>query len=134
MSPTRNAAFTLLLTLACTGSPQFGTVELGDLTVDGVVDPDYLYLQLQQLDPTFEACYVHALRRDRSAEGAIEIRMRGTNGKLQPEITLNETESGDLADCMITAMNSLTIVERDSTESWDFVADWSVKFAIIRRD
>ena len=109
-------------------------MELGDLAVEGVVDPDYLYLQLQQLDPTFEACYVRALRRDRSAEGAIDIRMRGGSGRLQPEITLNETESGDLADCMITAMNSLTIVERDSTESWDFVADWSVKFAIIRRD
>jgi len=109
-------------------------VELGDLTVDGVVDPDYLYLQLQQLDPTFEACYVRALRRDRSAEGAIEIRMQGSNGKLQPEIKLNETKSSDLADCVIAAMNGLTIVERDSTESWEFVGDWSVRFAIIRRD
>jgi hypothetical protein len=123
-----------LLTTACTGGAQFGTVELGDLTVDGVVDPDYLYLQLQQLDPTFEACYVRALRSDRSAEGVIEIQMTGSNGRMQAEIKRNGTESSDLADCVTTAMNNLTIVERDSTEPWDFSADWSVEFAIIRRE
>ena len=121
------------LLLACAGGTQYGTVELGDLTAEGEVDLDYLDLQLQQLDPTFEACYVRALRHDRAAEGVVAIRLHGAGGKLQPEITDNETANTELAECMANAIRNLTIVERDSTNHWDFVAEWSVKFTIIRQ-
>jgi len=120
--------------LACAGGAQYGSVELGDLTAEGEVDIDYLYLQLQQLDPTFEACYVRALRQDRTAEGMVGIRMRGAGGRLEPEITANETASAELADCMTNAIKNLTIVERDSSNTWEFVGDWSVKFTIIRQE
>ncbi|UCG85249.1 MAG: hypothetical protein JSW71_15090 [Gemmatimonadota bacterium] len=134
MRAKRSVIAPIICFLACTGGAQYGTVELGDLTTEGEVDRDYLYLQLQQLDPTFEACYVRALRRDRTTEGVVRLRMRGAGGKLEPEITANETASADLADCVATAISNLTIVERDSTDSWDFVSDWTVSFTIIRQD
>lgn len=120
--------------LSCAGSAQYGTVQLGDLTAEGVVDVHYLYLQLQQLDPTFEACYVRALRRDRTAQGTIRLRMHGGGGRLEPDVTANETASEDLAACVTNAIRNLQIVERDSSESWDFVGNWSVTFSIIRQE
>ncbi len=123
-----------ILVTACGGGAPFGTVQLGDLTVDGEVDPDFLYLQLGQLDPRFEACYVRALRQNRTAEGAIEIRMTGNGSTLQPEVTANETQSEILAECVASAIAGLTIVQRDSITPWDFVADWSVDFKIVSKE
>ena len=76
---------------ACSGGAQFGAVDLGELVVEGEVDPDYLYLQLRQLDPTFEACYVRALRQDRIAEGVIDL----GNTSAHPN---DPTEKDDFAD------------------------------------
>ncbi len=124
----------LLMMTACSGGAQFGAVDLGELVVEGEVDPDYLYLQLRQLDPTFEACYVRALRQDRTAEGVIDLKIRGSGGKLTPEITTNATGSENLAECLTAAIAGLTIVEQDGADPWDFVGDWSVTFEIIRRE
>lgn len=126
------AAVALLLA-ACSGGAQFGTVELGDLLVQGEVEPDYLYLQLNQLDPTFEACYVRALRGNRSTEGVIGIRLKGGGGRLIPTIDSNNTGSEDLAQCVEGAVAQLPIVEPEGRAPWDFVGEWSVKFEIIRR-
>jgi len=125
---------TTLLFFSCGSGAPFGRVQLGDLTVDGEVDPDFLYLQLGQLDPRFEACYVRALRKDRTAEGVIEIRLHGTSTSLEPEVTANETQSETLADCVSSAISGLAIVQRDSTTAWDFVGDWSVKFEIVSKE
>lgn len=125
------AALTLLLA-ACGGGAQFGTVELGDLVVQGEVEPDYLYLQLNQLDPTFEACYVRALRGNRSAEGVIGIRLKGGGGHLVPTIDSNNTGSEDLAHCVQGAITQLPILEPEGHAAWDFVGEWSVRFEIIR--
>jgi len=124
----------LLIMTACSGGAQFGAVDLGELVVEGEVDPDYLYLQLRQLDPTFEACYVRALRQDRTAEGVINLKIRGTGGKLTPEITTNATGSDNLAECVTAAIAGLTIAERDGSDPWHFSGDWSVAFEIIRRE
>jgi hypothetical protein len=125
---------TTLLFISCSGGAPFGTVELGDLTVDGEVDPDFLYMQLGQLDPRFEACYVRALRQDRNAQGVIEIRLHGNSTRLEAEVTSNETQSETLADCVSTAISGLAIVQRDSTTPWDFVGDWSVDFEIVSKE
>jgi hypothetical protein len=126
------AALALLLA-ACAGGAQFGTVELGDLVVEGRVEPDYLYLQLNQLDPTFEACYVRALRGNRSAEGVIDLHLKGGGGRLVPTILANNTGSEDLERCVEGAVAQLPIVEPEGHEPWDFVGEWSVKFEIVRR-
>jgi len=123
----------VLLLAACGSGAQFGTVELGDLIVQGQVEPDYLYLQLNQLDPTFEACYVRALRGNRSAEGVIELHLKGGGGHLTPTIVSNSTGSDDLGKCVESAVTQLPIVEPEGHEPWDFVGDWSVTFEIIRR-
>jgi len=120
--------------MACSGGAQYGTVDFGELVVEGEVDPDYLYLQLRQLDPTFEACYVRALRQDRTTEGTIDIEIRGDGGKLTPEVTTNGTGSENLMGCVTTAITGLTIVEPDGSEAWEFSGKWSVTFEIIRRD
>jgi hypothetical protein len=122
-----------ILLLGCSGGAPFGTVEIGDLTVDGEVDPDYLFLQLGQLDPRFEACYVRALRQDRTAEGVIEIHMLGRDGSLEPEVTANQTQSERLADCVTEAISGLKIVQPAGTTLWDYVGDWSVKFEIVSK-
>jgi len=124
---------TLILT-ACGGARQFGTVEFGPLVIDGVVDRDYLMAQLQQLDPRFEACYVRALRGNRSTEGRLELTMHGGGGRLIPKVTANHTGSPDLEECVTTNIASLTIVEPDGAEPWDFDATWQVDFTLITRD
>ena len=93
---------------------------------------EYLSLQLLQLDPTFEACYVRALRGNRSAEGVITMNLSGKNGRMTPEITGNETGSEDLSDCVKSAVAQLQIREPAGYEPWDFVGKWSVRFEIIR--
>jgi hypothetical protein len=122
-----------ILLLGCSGGAPFGTVEIGDLTVDGEVDPDYLFLQLGQLDPRFEACYVRALRKNRTAEGVIEIHILGNDGSLKPEVTANQTQSESLADCVTEAISGLTIVQPTGTAPWDYVGDWSVEFEIVSK-
>ncbi|UCD24346.1 MAG: hypothetical protein JSW51_00045 [Gemmatimonadota bacterium] len=123
----------LLFAGACSGGAQYGKVELGELVVAGQVDPEYLYLQLRQLDPTFEACYVRALRRDRDAEGVVDLELNGSDGKLTPAITTNGTGSENLAECITTAITGLTIVEPEGSDPWSFSGDWSVTFEIIRQ-
>jgi hypothetical protein len=125
---------TMLILIGCSQGAPFGTVQLGDLIVDGEVDPDFLYMQLGQLDPRFEACYVRALREDRTAEGVIEIHIRGSNTSLEAEVTANQTQSESLADCVAAAVSGLTIIQRDSTTPWDFVGDWSVQFQIVSKE
>ncbi len=120
--------------LACSGPRPPGTVELGNLTVEGQVDLEYLLAQLPQLDPTFEACYVQALRKDRSAEGVIDLTLRGEGTRLTPEITENGTNSVILGDCLTTAIAGLAIVQREGDLPWDYTADWSITFRIIRTD
>jgi len=124
---------TMLFFIGCSEGAPFGTVQLGDLIVDGEVDPDFLYVQLGQLDPRFEACYVRALRKDRTAEGVIEIHIRGSSTTLEAEVTANQTQSESLAECVTAAVSGLTIVQRDSTTPWDFVGDWSVQFQIVSK-
>ena len=124
--------------LACGGTRPPGTVELGDLVVDGEVegevDLDYLLAQLPQLDPTFEACYVQALRKNRSAEGVIDLKMRGEGTRLIPTITQNGTSSVTLADCVTQAIEGLAIVQREGDQPWSYTADWSITFSIMRTD
>jgi hypothetical protein len=132
MSPfNRVAVFTLLLA-ACGSGRQFGTVELGSLSVEGEVQQEFLSQQLLQLDPTFEACYVRALRANRSAEGVIAMNISGKNGHVIPEITANETGSDDLGECVESAVAQLPIREPAGYDPWDFVGQWSVRFDIIR--
>ncbi|KPJ93958.1 MAG: hypothetical protein AMS18_04655 [Gemmatimonas sp. SG8_17] len=128
------AAGCWFLSTACGGGAQFGTVEFGELAVEGRVDADFLSLQLNQLDPRFEACYVKALRGNRSAQGTIALRLRGGGGHLRPEVSFNDTGSPDLAECVIEATSGLTIIERQGYEPWDFSGSWSVEFKIVRRD
>jgi hypothetical protein len=123
----------LLLQAACGGGRQYGTAEFGPLVLEGEVDPEYLLLQLNQLDPTFEACYVRALRGNRATEGVIRIRLAGGQGRLDPEILANETGSEELEECVENAIAQLTIVEPPRSDPWDFTGEWSVEFAIIRR-
>jgi hypothetical protein len=125
------AAIAALL-LACGGGRQYGTVEFGELRVEGEVQQDYLSLQLGQLDPTFEACYVRALRNNRSAEGVIELKLTGGSGRLVPELTGNDTGSDGLGECVQNAVAQLSIVEPAGYEAWDFTGEWSVRFEIIR--
>lgn len=134
MSRTPAAWIAALVLASCGGGAQFGTVEFGQLTVDGAVDGDYLMAQLYQLDPRFEACYVQALRKDRSTEGRLELEMRGGGGRLIPKVTANRTGSADLGECVTTNIASLEIVEPEGGEPWDFDATWHVDFAIIRRN
>jgi hypothetical protein len=128
------AAVCWLFSSSCGGGAQFGTVEFGELAVEGQVDANFLSLQLNQLDPRFEACYVKALRDNRSAQGTIGLRLRGGGGHLRPEIYLNDTGSADLAECVIEATSGLTIIERAGYEPWDFSGNWSVEFRIMNRD
>ncbi len=128
------AATCWLLSSSCGGGAQFGTVEFGELTVEGQVDVDFLSLQLNQLDPRFEACYVKALRGNRAAQGTIELRLQGGGGHLRPEVSFNDTGSTDLAECIIEAASGLTIIEREGHEPWDFSGNWSVEFKIVTRD
>ncbi len=120
--------------LACGGTRPPGTVELGDLVVDGDVDLDYLLAQLPQLDPTFEACYVQALRKDRSTEGVIDLKMRGEGTRLLPTITQNGTNNVTLAECVTQAIEGLAIVQREGDQPWNYTADWSITFSIMRTD
>jgi hypothetical protein len=93
---------------ACGGGRQYGKVQLGDLEVEGTVDPEYLYLQLGQLDPTFEACYVRALRLDRSAEGVIEMKLSGL-----------ERELRDHQEIMTSANHTQSPTTQMSAPFWD---------------
>ena len=127
------AALVALL-LACGGGRQFGKVEFGDLVLEGVVDAEYLFLQLRQLDPTFEACYVRALRGNRATEGVIVMNLTGGGGRLVPEITGNDTGSEELLECVESAVTQLEIVEPEGYDPWEFTGEWSVKFEIIRQE
>jgi hypothetical protein len=125
----------LLLSVgACGGGAPIGTVELGDLVVSGEVDGDYLYRQLGQLDPPFEACYMHAKRKDHSTEGVIQLVLQGGNNSLAGEITSNTTGSTELGDCVLAAISGLRIVEPENSPPWDFTADWSATFELARRN
>jgi hypothetical protein len=128
------AAACWLLSSSCGGGAQFGTVEFGELVVEGQVDADFLSLQLSQLDPRFEACYVKALRSNRSTQGTIGLRLQGGGGHLRPEVSFNDTGNPDLVACVIEATSGLTIIEREGYEPWDFSGNWSVEFKIVRRD
>lgn len=125
----------LLFAIAtCGGGAPIGIVELGDLVVSGEVDGDYLYRQLRQLDPPFQACYMHAKRKDHSTEGVIQLSLRGGGGSLAGEITSNTTGSTELGECVLTAISGLRIVEPEDSAPWDYTAEWSATFEIARRD
>ena len=127
--------FVLVLTLAaCGGGAPIGTVELGDLVVSGEVDGDYLYRQLYQLDPPFQACYMHAKRKDHSTEGVIQLTLLGGSGQLAGEITSNTTGSSELGECLLTAIAGLRIIEPENSAPWNYTGDWSVTFEIARVD
>ena len=119
---------------ACGGGAPIGTVDLGDLVVSGEVDGDYLYRQLYQLDPPFQACYVRAKRKDRSTEGVIQLTLQGGNNSLAGEITSNTTGSVELGECVLAAIAGLRIIEPEDSAPWDFTADWSATFELIRLD
>ena len=119
---------------ACGGGAPIGTVELGDLVVSGEVDGDYLYRQLGQLDPPFQACYMHAKRQDHSTEGVIQLTLQGGSGSLAGEITSNTTGSSELGECLLTAISGLRIIEPEDSTPWDYTGDWSVTFEIARLD
>ncbi len=123
-----------LISVACGGGTPFGTVQFGQLTVEGSVDSDYLERQLAPLDPRFEACYVRALRKNRDTEGTLRVKLHGVGGTLTPEITENSTGSEDLAQCVTENISALSIVQRPGAELWDFTGEWSVTFQIARRD
>lgn len=134
MPKTLWTATTVLLSVACGGGAPFGTVQLGQLNVEGSVDSDYLERQLVPLDPRFEACYVRALRKNRDTEGVLRVKLHGVGGTLTPEMTENSTGSEDLAECVTENIAALSIVQPAGTEPWDFTGEWSVTFAIARRD
>lgn len=118
----------------CGGGTPYGRVAGGDVRLEGQVNADYFPRQLDQLYPWFEACYARTLRRDRAAEGVIEIRMRGRAGTIRPEVVRNETGSDELARCVADAVTNLPLVERPGDEPWDFTATWPVEFTIARRE
>ena len=128
------SAVSVLFVAACGGSAPIGTVELGDLVVSGEVDGDYLYRQLYQLDPPFQACYVHAKRSDHSTEGVIQLTLQGKSGRLAGEITSNTTGSPELGECVLSAISGLMIIEPEDATPWDYTADWSATFEIARLD
>ncbi len=125
----------IVLSLAATacgaGSP-IGTVHLGDLVYSGTVDGDYLARQLIQLDPPFQACYVRVKRTPPAPEGVIELALTGGNGELSGEITANSTGSSELGECLLGAISGLKITEPEESAPWDYTAEWSVTFEIIR--
>ncbi|MFQ5703349.1 MAG: hypothetical protein ACE5HT_04930 [Gemmatimonadales bacterium] len=125
-------AAVLISVYACGSGAPFGMVEFGALDLEGTVDTDYLARQLAPLDPRFEACYVRALRKNRATEGTIQIKLRGSGGKLMAEITTNDTGSDDLSLCVTENISALSIVEPSATEPWKFTGDWSIKFQIAR--
>ena len=129
-----SVAIMSLVLSACGSGAQFGTVQLGELVVEGEVNPDYLWAQLLQLDPTFEACYVRALRGNRSAEGVLQLELSGSGGRLVPKIASNGTGSTALAECVSGAIAGLTIVEPEGYAPWDFTGKWSVTFEIVRKE
>ena len=124
----------VLALAACGGGAPIGTVEFGQLVVSGEVDGDYLYRQLGQLNPPFQACYMHAKRKDHSTEGVIELTLEGGSGQLAGEITSNTTGSLELGECLTTAISGLGINEPEDAAPWDYTADWSVTFEIARLD
>lgn len=126
----------IVLSLAaagCGGGSPIGTVDLGDLVYSGTVDGDYLARQLIQLDPPFQACYVRVKRRSPAPEGVIELELTGGNGELSGEITSNSTGSSELGECVLGAISGLKIIEPEESAPWDYTADWSVTFEIVRR-
>lgn len=127
-------ATVMLVSVACGGGIPFGMVQFGQLDVEGSVDSDYLERQLAPLDPRFEACYVRALRKNRDTEGVLSIKLHGVGGTLTLEITENSTGSDDLAECVTENISALSIVQPPGAEPWDFTGEWSVTFAIARRD
>lgn len=125
-------AVSVIALAACGGGAPIGTVELGDLIVEGEVDGDYLYRQLRQLDPPFQACYMHAKRKDHSTEGVIQLTLLGGSGRLSGEITSNTTGSSELGECVISAISNLPIREPENATPWDYTADWFATFEIVR--
>lgn len=119
---------------ACGGGAPIGTVEYGHLVVSGQADTTYLRRQLYQLDPPFQACYVRAKRSDRTTEGVIQLTLRGSSGRLAGEITSQTTNNSELEACVLNAISGLRINEPENALPWDYTADWSVTFEIIRRD
>ena len=124
----------VLALAACGGGAPIGTVEFGELIVSGEVDGDYLWRQLGQLNPPFQACYMHAKRRDHSTEGVIELKLEGRSSQLSGEIASNTTGSTELGECMRNAISGLRINEPEDVAPWDYTADWSVTFEIARSD
>ena len=124
----------LCAAMGCGGGSPIGMVELGQLVYSGEVDGDYLSRQLIQLDPPFQACYVRIKRRDRTVEGVIELTLQGGGGRLAGEITSNSTGSAELGECILGAISGLTIREPEETAPWNYTADWSVSFELIRPD
>lgn len=120
--------------LACGGGSPIGKVEFGELVYSGEVDGDYLSRQLIQLDPPFQACYVRIKRRDRTVEGVIELTLQGGGGRLAGEITSNSTGSAELGECILGAISGLSIREPEDSAPWNYTADWSVSFELIRPD
>ena len=126
--------FLVLAATVCGGGAPIGTVELGELIVAGEVDGDYLYRQLYQLDPPFQACYVRAKRGDHTTEGILELTLQGGSGRLAAEIASNTTGSSELGECVLSAISGLRIIEPEDAAPWDYSADWSVTFEIARLD
>jgi len=129
-----SSVFLVLAATACGGGAPIGTVELGELIVSGEVDGDYLYRQLYQLDPPFQACYVRAKRGDHSTEGLLELTLQGGSGRLTGAIASNTTGSSELGECVLGAISGLMIIEPEGAAPWDYSADWSVTFEIARLD
>ncbi len=126
--------FLALFVVGCGGGAPIGTIEYGELVVSGEVDGDYLYRQLIQLDPPFQACYVRMKRRDRTLEGVIDLILRGGSGRLAGEIKTNTTGNEELGECILGAISGLTIREPADSPPWNYTADWSVTFEILRLD
>lgn len=124
----------MLASFSCGGGTPIGTVELGELVVSGEVDGEYLYRQLYQLDPPFQACYVRAKRKDRATAGVVKLTLRGARGVLTGSITSNTTVSRELGECILSAISGLKIIEPEHSIPWDYSAEWSVTFEIVGPD
>jgi len=112
---------------------RIGTVEFGEFVYSGDVDGDYLVRQLIQLDPPFQACYVRVKQQNPPPEGQIDLELQGGGGRMTGQVTSNTTGSEELGECLIGAIEGLTIIEPVETAPWNYTADWSVTFALVRR-
>ena len=122
-----------LLLVACGPGVPYGRLSFGEFTTEGVVDRDYLEAQMAPLEPMFQACYAQSLRKNHTSEGTIRLALQGGSGKLAAKVVENDTGDAGLGTCVTEAIATIPLVERGNMGPWAFLADWSVRFEIVKK-